>query len=83
MSEELYSDVAIGKIWEILGVTTYEQANGKSIDELVADLKAENAYLEKLSEYVQHDAGCNYPFNERYGCRCGLLDIQKANPNET
>ena len=39
------SDITIGKIWKILGITTYEQAHGKSIDELVFKLQAENGSM--------------------------------------
>lgn len=30
----------VGRVWKALGITTYEGANGKSIDELVAEQKA-------------------------------------------
>ena len=35
-----YDKNAITKIWKILGIKTYEQAQGKSVDELVAELQA-------------------------------------------
>jgi len=34
-----YDEIAVAKIWQILGIKNYEQAQGKSIDRLVADLK--------------------------------------------
>ena len=35
---------------------------------------------EEMAEFLldaQHDAGCNYPYNKKYGCKCGLLDLQQ------
>lgn len=42
-----YDKNAITKIWKILGVENYEQAQGKSVDELVAGLEAENKRLKE------------------------------------
>jgi hypothetical protein len=41
LTDKLASETAIvSRVWAALGVTTYEQAHGKSIDELVTDLTA-------------------------------------------
>ncbi len=46
----------VDRVWRALGITTYEQANGKSVDELVANLKARVQALEEaLMEIVATD----------------------------
>ena len=65
-----YYQQAITKIWKILDIENYEQAKGKSVDELVADLKLQrDALLEACKELVadrdilQQDEGI-------FACQC-------------
>lgn len=42
-------------------------------------LQAENEELKQdLLEFGGHSEGCNYPYNEKYGCKCGWLKIYQA-----
>jgi len=61
-----YDEIAVAKIWQILGIKNYEQAQGKSVDRLVADLKQQrDDLLEALRNLLEvdlykdefHDAG--------------------------
>ena len=58
LTDKLASETAIvSRVWAALGVTTYEQAHGKSIDELVTDLTAKlvQAQAEGLENISLHD----------------------------
>ena len=46
----------------------------KAANERVVELEGQA----KLAEWARHDEGCSYPVNEKYGCRCGLLEAQEA-----
>ena len=46
-----YYQQAVTKIWKILDIETYEQAKGKSIDELVATLKQQRDDLLDACKY--------------------------------
>jgi hypothetical protein len=48
LRQQLESETAIvDRVWKALGVTTYKQANGKSIDELVTQLRQRAEELDK------------------------------------
>lgn len=47
-----YDKEAISRIWKILGIKTYEQAQGKSIDELVA------AVIHRFEEVLKNYGCC-------------------------
>lgn len=44
-----YYQQAITKIWKILEVENYEQAKGKTVDELVAELKQQRDALQEFA----------------------------------
>ena len=48
-SEEHFT---VCRVWKALGIDTYEQANGKAIDELVADLRAEIESLRRENAWL-------------------------------
>ncbi len=51
LRDQLAAETAIiDRVWKALGITTYEQANGKAIDELVSELRATLAEALRLQE---------------------------------
>ncbi len=55
-----YTRQAVSKIWKILGIATYEQAKGKSVDQLVQDKLDETERLRGVLEDIandEHDVG--------------------------
>jgi hypothetical protein len=66
----------VDRVWKALGVTTYADAKGKAIDELVSELKAERdalagrvAELEAVITFALEN-GDNYEAEKR--CRAAL-----------
>ena len=50
----------------------------KDLREQVEQLRAENKDLKQdLLEFGRHSKGCNYPYGEAYGCKCGWLEVAK------
>ena len=47
----------VDRVWKALGIETYEQAGGKSIDEIVSGMKAEIALLRPIAEAARREHG--------------------------
>src|SRR3990167_6866810 len=54
-------------------VADYDKLDAER-DALASQVAALRAALEGAREYLRHSEGCSYPFNELYGCRCGMLE---------
>ena len=50
----------------------------KELDSQIEGFKAEIVDLKQdLLEFGRHSEGCNYPYGEAYGCKCGWLETMK------
>lgn len=71
LAEKLREETAIvDRVWKALGISTYEQAKGKAIDEIVAAIIVEGAALsERLKAATEaHLQECGCP--DEYGTLC-------------
>ncbi len=72
--EQLTKELGITQEW-------LEKFQGAASTETLRAERAEARFdeaLDALREYGRHLEGCSYPHDEKYGCKCGWLEVENG-----